>query len=83
MIIFTHLCDDLLLHEVNAHGDDPHAQKDVDSPQHQLGVGLGLWDRLIKVVNVGFARDKVSEPDGGESYKSEIETLDKGPIFPC
>ena len=82
-MITLHLRDDFLLHEVDAHGDDTHAQQDVHRPQHQLGVGLGLWYRLVKVVNVGFSGDKVSEPDGGESYKSEIETLDKGPIFPC
>ena len=37
-----YLGDDLLLHEVDAHGDEPHAQQDVDGPQHQLGVRLLL-----------------------------------------
>ncbi len=37
-----HLWDNFLLHEVDAHGYEPHTQQDVDSPQHQLRICLLL-----------------------------------------
>ena len=82
MYTFAHLCDDLLLHEVDAHGDDAHAQQDVHCPQHQLGVGLGLRDRLVKVVNVGFSRDKVPEPYGHQADEAEVGSVQVGPVLP-
>ena len=71
-MITLHLRDDLLLHEVDAHGDDAHAQQDVHRPQHQLGVGLCLLHVIVDVVDVGLAGYEVSKADSHQADEAKI-----------
>ena len=51
---------------------DAHAKKDVDGPQHQLGVGLCLLHVIVDVVDVGLARYEVSKADGHQADEAKI-----------
>ena len=46
------LGEDFFLHEVDTHGDDAHAQQDVDRPQHQLGICFLLSHIVCPAVDV-------------------------------
>merc|ERR1712243_185757 len=77
-----HLSEDLLLHEVYTHGDDAHAQQEVDRPQHQLCVGLLLCHVISSAVNVGISRHKVTEPDSHQADETKVESIKEGPVLP-
>ena len=68
------LGDDLVLHEGEAHGQDGHAEHDVDGAQEQLGLSL-------RVLEVGAGHD-VAEADGGERDEAEVGGLQPVPAFP-
>ena len=76
-----YLGGDLLLHEVEAHADDGHAQQQVDGQQHQLGVGLTLRHMLGHIVDIVFARNKVTEANSHEAGEAEISTVQHCPAL--
>ena len=71
------LDDDLLLHEVDHHGDDGEAHEEVDAGDDELGLAV-----LGAVVEDGVAGHKVAEADGGERDEAEVAAVQHAPALP-
>ena len=77
----VYLGGDLLLHEVEAHADDCHAQQEVDGQEHQLGMGLTVRHVLGNIIDVVVPRDEVTEPNSHEAGETEVSTVQHCPAL--
>lgn len=72
----SHLVHDLFLHQVEAHGDQRHAEHQVHRAEDERQVKdfVGA-DYLV-------AGHKVAEPDSAEADETEVGAVEEVPIFP-
>lgn len=70
------VADDLLLNQVEAHGQQGDAEQQVQraEPDAQSGV--------ITLVHHPLGGHEIPEPDGGERYETEVSRIQEFPIFP-
>ena len=76
------LCEQLLAHEVEDHGDDGEAEQEVDRAEDHLGVALHGGHRGRVVVDVAVAGHEVAEADGHEAGEAEVCAVQDGPALP-
>jgi hypothetical protein len=70
-----HLVDHFLLHQVEAHGYERHAQHQIHGAEDEAELNLLALDH-------SFARNDVSEPNRAEADEAEIRTVQEVPAFP-
>lgn len=78
----TNLLHNLLLHEIQTHGQKRHSQKDVHRTYDELRSGLGFVLGFVHLVNVIVARNEIPEPDRHETREAEIRTVQVIPTLP-
>lgn len=82
----------VLLHQVEAHGDQSHAQHQVHGTQYEAELHAldgtlphlagGAVVLVLRRIGGLAARHEVTEPDGAQRYETEIRPVEKRPLFP-
>lgn len=73
----------VLLHQVETHGDQRHAEHQVHGAQYEaeLDAFYGTGPGAAGVGHVA-AGHEVAEPDGAQRYETEIRAVEELPVFP-
>lgn len=73
----------VLLHQIETHGDQCHAEHQVHGAQNEAELdafyGTGPGTTRVGHVAAGY---EVTEPDGAQRYETEIRSVEELPIFP-
>lgn len=67
--------DHLLLHQVEAHGDESHAEHQVHGTEDETQLNFLAADHSL-------ARNDVSEPNRAEAYEAEVRAVQEVPSLP-
>lgn len=67
--------DHLLLHQVEAHGDDGHPQHQVHGAEDEIHVQLLGRENLV-------AGHDVAEADGAQRDEAEVGAVQEAPVLP-
>lgn len=72
----------VLLHQIEAHGDQRHAQHQIHGTQYETQ--LDALDRTGTSSRTGdvAAWHEITEPDGAQRYKTEVRPVEELPVFP-
>lgn len=71
----SHLVDHFLLHEVEAHGYERHAEHQIHGAEDEAELDLLTLDN-------SFTRNDVSKPNRAEADEAEVRTVQEVPAFP-
>jgi len=70
------------LHQVEAHGDQGHAEHQVHGTQNEAELDAFNGIRLVPVLGDVFAGHEVAEPDGAQRYETEVRRVEEFPFLP-